>query len=432
MRKAEPDYVSGRRGRYEISPPIVHPPQWVCAICSRHRKTPEEWATPFVIRARRKSSFPNSRPDSAAFARNFKRDEEARLRAAVAAAERAQKARANAVRFGTVCDAYRQHMRQAGKRYDRAASRIDSVEAFFGRERDAATIGWDEYQELLAEVSKLSPQTQRHYASTLIAMLNFGVTHRILPGPHALGKVPRPVVVKSDSPVTWTKRELAVILGPALDEFEREQVRWNARVAADKSARGLRSPSTVPLRGFCYVAYFTLMRPKNNLALTWPEISIDDDGVRGTFRLDQHKNVNKGIGAEGPLAEQLLRYLRSIRPANPAGPVHTNASTGVEYVDIRKQWNRLIAIASRMLGYELQGRKADFFTFRHTGASHLAEKTKNPILIAKMMGDTNGQTVMRHYFNLDLEFMAEMIAGWEVPEARRLADEDSSETGWLQ
>lgn len=33
-------------------------------------------------------------------------------------------------------------------------------------------------------------------------------------------------------------------------------------------------------------------------------------------------------------------------------------------------------IASEMLGYELQGRKAEFFTFRHTGASHLAEKTK--------------------------------------------------------
>ena len=69
-----------------------------------------------------------------------------------------------------------------------------------------------------------------------------------------------------------------------------------------------------------------------------------------------------------------------------------------------------------MLGYELAGRKADFFTFRHTGASHLAEKTKNPILIVKMTGDTNVETVMRHYFNLDVEFMAEMVSGWSVPE----------------
>ena len=65
--------------------------------------------------------------------------------------------------------------------------------------------------------------------------------------------------------------------------------------------------------------------------------------------------------------------------------------------------------------YELEDRKTDFFTFRHTGESHLAEKTKNPILIVKMMGDTNVQTLMRHYFNLDLEFMAEMISDWTIP-----------------
>jgi integrase len=207
------------------------------------------------------------------------------------------------------------------------------------------------------------------------------------------------------------KKELAVLLGPAMDQYEREQAEWNAKVSAEKANRGLRSPSVVPLRGLCYVAFFTLMRPKNNLALTWQEI----DEERNTFRLDQHKNVNKAIRAEGPIAEILLRYLRSIRSANAAGPVHPNPATGGTYVDIRKQWKRLVTIASTMLGYELEGRKADFFTFRHTGASHLAEKTKNPILIAKLMGDTNVQTVMRHYFNLDIEFMAEMIAGWTIP-----------------
>jgi integrase len=324
---------------------------------------------------------------------------------------------ANAIPFGRVCDSYRDHLKQAGKQYDRAESLIANIEAFFGRHRDAATIGWDEYQQLLAEVRELAPQTQRHYASTLIAMLNFAVAHRVLPAQHALGKVPRPVVVKSDAPVTWTKKELAVILGPAMDEYEREQARWNARVEADKSARGLRSPSVVPLRGFCYVAYFTLMRPKNNFALTWQELLFDCD--HATFRLDVHKNVNKGIRAEGPIAEQLLRYLRSIHPGNASGPVHVNPATGAQYVDVRKQWNRLIVIASRMIGYALEGRKADFFTFRHTGASHLAEKTKNPILIVKMMGDTNVQTVMQHYFNLDLEFMAEMVSGWVVPAAEK-------------
>jgi integrase len=415
MRRVDPDYVTGRRGRYEIQPPIVHPAHCVCDVCPRHRSTSEEWDHDFVIRARRKSPEPKDRMASAVAARNLKRDEEARLLAGVEAALRTKRARANAVPFGRVCDAYRDHLQQAGKRYDRAASRINNVEAFFGRGRDAALIGWDEYQELLAEVRQMAAQTRRHYASTLIAMLNHAVSHRILPA-HGLGKVPRPVVVKNDAPVTWTKKELAVILGPAMNEYEKEQASWNAKVAVEKSNRGLRSPSLVPLRGFCYVAYFTLMRPKNNLALSWQELSIDED--RGTFRLDQHKNVNKGVKAEGPLAEQLFRYLQSIQAgALITGPVHANPATGEPYVDIRKQWNRLMAIASRHLGYPLEGRKADFFTFRHTGASHLAEKTKNPILIVKMMGDTNVETVMRHYFNLDVEFMAEMVSGWTIPRA---------------
>lgn len=42
-------------------------------------------------------------------------------------------------------------------------------------------------------------------------------------------------------------------------------------------------------------------------------------------------------------------------------------ATGKPYVDLRKQWDKLIGIASKMLGYQLVNEKADFFTFRHTG-----------------------------------------------------------------
>jgi hypothetical protein len=51
-------------------------------------------------------------------------------------------------------------------------------------------------------------------------------------------------------------------------------------------------------------------------------------------------------------------------------------ATGKPYVDIRKQWDRLIAIASEMLGYPLVNEKADFFTFRHTGASNIAQTAR--------------------------------------------------------
>src|SRR5688572_14937075 len=132
-RRADPDYVSGKPGRYEIAPRIVHPADCVCAICPRHRKSAEDWLHPIELRARRQSIYPNSRQDSAAYARQFKKEEEQRLRDAVVAAVELKRARAAAVPFGTVCDAYRQHLRDEGRRLDRAEPLIANIEALFGR-----------------------------------------------------------------------------------------------------------------------------------------------------------------------------------------------------------------------------------------------------------------------------------------------------------
>src|ERR1051326_1826151 len=200
-----------------------------------------------------------------------------------------------------------------------------------------------------------------------------------------------PQAPRDDEPEPWTGHELSVIRGPALAEYEREQNVWNAIVAKDKTNRGLRTPSYVPLRGLCLVAYYTMMRPKNNRALTWEEITLDADPRKCWFKLDQHKNVNKGIKARGGLANELLEYLRSIRPKNARGLIHPNPATGKAYVDIRKQWNRLIEIANRLLGYQLTGKKADFFNFRHTGASHIAARSRDAhhlLGVVRMMGDT--------------------------------------------
>lgn len=114
----------------------------------------------------------------------------------------------------------------------------------------------------------------------------------------------------------------------------------------------------------------------------------------------------------------------AIRPKFATGLIHPNPATGAPYTNIRKQWDRLIAIAARMLGYPLQGRKGDFFTFRHTDASHLAQQARDGahiIKIVKMMGDTNVKTVEKHYFNFDDEMMADMIEGWEAPTLESLA-----------
>jgi hypothetical protein len=160
------------------------------------------------------------------------------------------------------------------------------------------------------------------------------------------------------------------------------------------------------------------MRPDNNRSVDWEEITLDPATMRGTFKLDQHKNVNKGIKARGPIARAMVEYLLSIRPANASGPIHANADTGRPYVDIRKQCKRLLAIADEMFGYEQTGKKARFLNFRHTGASHIASRgraARHLLGVVKMMGDTSVAIVNRHYFNLEDDVMQEIIEGWALP-----------------
>jgi hypothetical protein len=161
------------------------------------------------------------------------------------------------------------------------------------------------------------------------------------------------------------------------------------------------------------------MRPKNNFALTWEELTFHGAGGKSWFRLDQHKNVNKGIKARGGLTVQLVDYLLSIRPQNARGLIHPNPATGTAYTDIRKQWRRLLTIAERMLGYKLTGKQSEFFNFRHSGASHIAARArdvKHLMGVVRMMGDTSLTTVNKHYFNIDDEILQEIIEGWSVPE----------------
>jgi hypothetical protein len=67
--------------------------------------------------------------------------------------------------------------------------------------------------------------------------------------------------------------------------------------------------------------------------------------------------MNKGIKARGPIAREVIDYLLSIRPPNASGPIRANPETGRPYVDVRKQWKRLLAITAEMLGYVLTGRR---------------------------------------------------------------------------
>jgi hypothetical protein len=68
-------------------------------------------------------------------------------------------------------------------------------------------------------------------------------------------------------------------------------------------------------------------------------------------------------------------------------------------VDIRKQWERLMVIASRMLRYDLEDKKRPFFNFRHTGPSHCAARPRRRLtcsLSCSGWGETSVATVNRH------------------------------------
>jgi hypothetical protein len=75
---------------------------------------------------------------------------------------------------------------------------------------------------------------------------------------HALGDARLPTVPKKTTrPVIWTPEELAVLTGPALDQYEAEQAAWNRKVGNVAGTRSKRAPSLLPLRGLVLVAYFT-------------------------------------------------------------------------------------------------------------------------------------------------------------------------------
>jgi integrase len=103
--------------------------------------------------------------------------------------------------------------------------------------------------------------------------------------------------------------------------------------------------------------------------------------------------------------------------AKPKGLVHPNPETGAAYENIRKQWLQLVEIANEILGpdEQLTGARTHFYTWRHTGASNLAASSKDPVLVTRLMGDTQLQTVTNHYFDSDFEHMQAEVARWETP-----------------
>jgi len=80
--------------------------------------------------------------------------------------------------------------------------------------------------------------------------------------------------------------------------------------------------------------------------------------------------MQQRVNVDAPLKPELVRYLKSIMPSTePTGLVHPNPETGRAYVNIRKQWQRLVEIANEILGpdEQLTGVREHFYTWRHSG-----------------------------------------------------------------
>lgn len=403
--------------RYLIQPWIEHPSGCICSWCAARRK-PEEWDRVLRVRINRVSKFPLDFMRSVTYAEDVKREEERLLVRAVAEASKRRDALANAVSFETVCDLYRDHQKETGKRFDRDQYRIEVIEEFIGRSRDAQTIDLDALDAFVSHLRLkrgVGAATIERYLTTLIAILNYAKSKRKI-AHHQLEGMKREKTKKRSRPKTFSRRQVAILFGPAMDRYEREQIEEHSRLAATSGKNEVRRGSVLPLRGICLVAYRTLMRPSNNLSLRWEQLHINRETRTGWFELAEHKNANKGIEVRAPLSPSLIAYLLTIRPSEkPTGYVHANQVTGKPYVNIRRQWDRLVEIANEMLHEDEQIAEQVFYNWRHTGATELAATGADPVMITRMMGDTSLATVMEHYFDSSLEHMQTIVERWDQP-----------------
>ncbi|HET8798199.1 MAG TPA: tyrosine-type recombinase/integrase [Thermoanaerobaculia bacterium] len=438
-RREQADYVVLRRDRrFDVSPPIVHPPYCLCALCrDPKRAARRKWEEPIVIRARRASPYPDHRPKSAAYALRLKAELECDLQNAVIEAEKERKALGSVRSVADVCAYYLVWQLKHGKDWERDQYRVVDLERMLGPERAAERITYADYERIVdtlqngrplendERMAPASKATVRRYVNTLIAIFNRAVKARLIAS-HQLKNIERPKAASTKKPIIFTRRQVAVLLGSAMRRYEQEQVaacqaferEREERAAARRAPLTRKPPSVVPLRGFCLIAYMTLMRPETNFNLRWEQLVVHPAKHEGRFALGEHKNAEKGVEVDAPLKPELVQYLKSIMPSAKAkGLVHPNPETGAAYENIRTQWLRLVEIANEILATDeqLTGARAHFYTWRHTGASNLAASSKDPVLVTRMMGDTQLQTVMDHYFDSDFEHMRVEVARWEIP-----------------
>jgi len=415
-RKSDPEYVTtGKRGKgFALQIPVTHPARCVCKTClDPEKRPPTTLDGPFIVRVQRQSSTPKSRNQSIGEAGNLKKQIEGELVAAVEEAARAQIA-VHGPTLRLIADTYGAHLRKEGKRYDRDQYVIEALVAFFGEDRDPTTISKANYLHWCVDLRDqgLAEATIHRRSTTLLAILNRARRWDVI-ARHQLDGIEKPKP-KIGTPIIYTPRKLGVLFGPAIDQYEQAQAESHRTYSASTCRK---PPSVVPLRGIVLVGLYTLLRPSNNLALDWSDITLHPTLDEGSFHVTKHKNAAKGIVAEGALHPDLARYLRSIRPRHGGGLIHGNPVTSKPFVNIRTQWARLSGLANAILSPEEQiaGRAEDMYVLRATGASMLAAAGADLVLICQMMGDAQLETVRKHYFKSHIAHMQQAVNRVVVP-----------------
>jgi integrase len=220
LRKKGKSFVTGRKGAYEIQPPITHPPGCECA--SSLRLSDHARAFEHVIRLKRKSPFPSDLQVSAHYARNLKETMEADLRAALGGGD-------GQLSLPELCELY---FRENPRLVSDATIARDCISAMNLCTLVPADLRPDEIDEPAAvrfRNARLAdgarPRTVLNELSFLKALLKFGYDWQTVTGMRGVRfvKVPDVGVWESDG-VALTKDEFRAVLRVLSDKNRRRMI----------------------------------------------------------------------------------------------------------------------------------------------------------------------------------------------------------------
>ncbi|HMJ86922.1 MAG TPA: tyrosine-type recombinase/integrase [Vicinamibacterales bacterium] len=370
VRKHDPDYVSGRKGRYKIQPPINHPA--FCG-CSRCGKLPDhERGKPHTFRTiKRASHYPDDRPQSAMEARRVKAEEEARL---VAGGDGWAVADRKSITVAQIAKAYVEEG-SGGKREEQILRLHVVPELGTYAVTELKPILIRRWQRRRIE-NGASPDTVNREWNALRAVLNFAEREELV----ERNPIPRRAIALLESqgprrdffePEEWNRLLAGLDDERAFNELlARERTGGPVRMIADRAyGSGKRRPESDAsqeqfarlreLQPFMRAMLYTCARVGELVGLRWKDVDLR----RGSVTLYQEKTKKEKVL---PIAAPLMAILEA-RPRGLPHAVVFTRSTGEPFY--YEEVLRAFRLAMRIAGIQ---KKLVPHSIRHTVQSWLA------------------------------------------------------------